>query len=189
MLTWNEGNYDFFLVYRDGTAIAKVTAPSYIDFFSCGTCEYQVRGCYSVNNNYGLSNKVAAEIYPPSPVIIDAETHSLLYLDLSEQQHRTYSHARARRIASYHVVGRALPTVDVTEFSDESLSLSCAVWAEDKDTKQQLEALIGRTVCLKTDTGERAVGVLAAVSKTVQMFYTTYQLSVTNTDFEEEVVL
>lgn len=189
VLTWTTTGYDFFVVYRDGVAIAKLSEKSYIDWFSSGKCSYQVRGCYNDSNNYGLSTAVEAEVYSDNPVIIDAETHELLWLDLSEQQHRTFSHTLSRQSASYHVVGRALPSVDVTEFRDESLSLSCAFWEDDADGRRQLESMLGRVVCLKTGTGERAIGALTAVSKSVQLFYTTYQLSVTNSDYKEEVTL
>lgn len=189
VLTWTATGYDFFVVYRDGVAIAKVTEKSYVDYFSSGKCSYRVRGCYDDSNNYGLSSAVEAEVYSDSPVIIDAETHELLWLELSEQQHRTFAHSLSRQSASYHVTGRALPSVDITEFRDESLSLSCAFWDGDTDAQRQLESMIGRTVCLKTGTGERAIGALTAVSKSVQIFYTTYQLSVTNSDYEEEVTL
>lgn len=189
VLTWEATGYDFFVVYRDGVAIAKVKEKSYVDFFSAGKCSYRVRGCSDDSNNYGLSVAVEAEVYSDSPVIIDAETHEILWLELSEQQHRTFAHTLSRQAASYHVTGRALPSVDVTEFRDESLSLSCAFWEGDTDAQRRLEGMIGRTVCLKSGTGERAIGALTAVSKSVQMFYTTYQLSVTNTDYEEEVTL
>lgn len=189
VLTWTATGYDFFIVYRDGVAIAKVSEKSYVDYFSSGKCSYRVRGCYDDSNNYGLSSAVEAEVHSDSPVIIDAETHELLWLELSEQQHRTFSHTLSRQAASYHVTGRALPSVDITEFRDESLSLSCAFWEGDTDAQRRLESMIGRTVCLKTGTGERAIGALNAVSKSVQMFYTTYQLSVTNSDYEEEVPL
>lgn len=189
VLTWTATGYDFFVVYRDGVAIAKVSEKSYVDYFSSGKCSYRVRGCYDDSNNYGLSTTVEAEVHSDSPVIIDAETHELLWLELSEQQHRTFSHTLSRQAASYHVTGRALPSVDITEFRDESLSLSCAFWEGDTDAQRRLESMIGRTVCLKTGTGEHAIGALTAVSKSVQMFYTTYQLSVTNSDYEEEVTL
>lgn len=188
-LTWNDGGYDYYLVYRDDVAIAKVEGIEYLDYFSCGLCTYKVRGCYAASNNYYLSAAVVVEFYPRAPVIIDAATKAALWLELSEQQHRTYSMTRAQQATSYHIVGRARPSVDVTEFVDETLTVSAAFWADDRGSMRTLEALLGRTVCLKTDSGEMAVGVLTATSKTVDMFYTSYQLSVTNTEFEEEVEL
>lgn len=186
-LTWNVGGYDYYLVYRDDVAIARVTETEYLDYLSCGLCTYKVRGCYTMSNNYGISDPVIVEVYPRCPVIIDVETRAALWLELSEQQHRTYSMTRARQATSYHIVGQARPSVDVSEFLDETLTVSAAFWADDRAGMRQLEALLGRVVCLKTDSGEMAVGVLTSTTKTVDMFYTSYQLSVTNTELEEEV--
>lgn len=186
-LAWNAGGYDYYLVYRDDVAIARVTAAEYLDYLSCGLCTYKVRGCYTESNNYGISDPVIVEVYPRCPVIIDVETRAALWLELSEQQHRTYSMTRARQATSYHIVGQARPSVDVSEFLDETLTVSAAFWVDDRAGMRQLEALLGRVVCLKTDSGEMAVGVLTSTTKTVDMFYTSYQLAVTNTELEEEV--
>lgn len=186
-LTWNAGGYDYYLVYRDDVAIARVTETEYLDYLSCGLCTYKVRGCYAASNNYGISDPVIVEVYPRCPVIIDVETRAALWLELSEQQHRTYSMTRARQSTSYHIVGQARPSVDVSEFLDETLTVSAAFWADDRAGMRQLEALLGRVVCLKTDSGEMSVGVLTSTTKTVDMFYTSYQLAVTNTEFEEAV--
>lgn len=188
-LAWNIGGYDYYLVYRDDVAIARVTETEYLDYLSCGLCAYKVRGCYTANNNYGISDPVIVEVYPRCPVIIDVETREALWLELSDQQHRTYSMARARQATSYHIVGQARPSVDVSEFVDETLTVSAAFWVDDRAGMRALEALLGRVVCLKTDSGEMATGVLASMAKTVDMFYTSYQLSVDNTEFEEEVEL
>ena len=186
-LKWNSGGYDYYLVYRDDVAIARVTETEYLDYLSCGLCTYRVRGCYTANNNYGISDPVTVEAYPRCPVIIDVETRAALWLELSDQQHRTYSMARARQATSYHIVGQARPSVDVSEFVDETLTVSAAFWADDRAGMRALEALLGRVVCLKTDSGEMATGVLTSIAKTVDMFYTSYQLAVTNTELEEEV--
>lgn len=186
-LTWNVGGYDYYLVYRDDAAVARVTETEYLDYLSCGLCTYKVRGCYTASNNYGISDPVIVEVYPRCPVIIDVETRAALWLELSEQQHRTYSMTRARQATSYHIVGQARPSVDVSEFLDETLTVSAAFWADDRAGMRALEALLGRVVCLKTDSGEMAIGVLTSTTKTVDMFYTSYQLSVTNTELEEEV--
>lgn len=186
-LSWESSGYDDYLVYRDGIVIARITGMEHLDYFACGAHTYTVRGCYADRNNYGISAPVVVEAYPPCPVIIDVKTHEAVWLELSEQQHRTYGVSRARQSASYHVAGRALPSTDVSEFVDETLTVSAAFWAEDRAGMRALEALLGRMVCLKTDSGEMATGVLSAVAKTAGMFYTSYQLAVTNTDLEEAI--
>lgn len=189
-LSWTGGDYDHYIVYRDGIPIARETVQEYLDYFSCGVHTYKVRGCYADSNNYGISAPVVVDAYPPCPVIIDVKTRATVHLDLSEQQHRTYAVSRARQSTSYHVAGRTLPTADVSEFVDETLTVSAAFWTVDDGARREvaaLEALLGRVVCLKTDSGDMAIGVLSAIEKTVNMFYIAFKLAVINTDFEEEV--
>lgn len=188
-LSWHGSGYDFFLVYRDGKAIAKTTVQEYDDYLSCGRCIYQVRGCYTNSGNYGLSDLVEVDVYPPCPVIIDVSTKELLWLEFSEQQHYVYSASRSVQTANYHVAGRPLPTANVTEFADESLSLSCAFGTDEQAQQQQLLSLLGHTVCIKTNAGARVIGVLTSLNQSFQIFYTVYQFTVSNTDYEEEVSL
>ena len=187
LLAWQGSGYDFFVIERDGNPIAKTEDAAYSDIFACGVHTYRVRGCYNSSNNYGLSNSVTAEIVPETPVIIDTETQAVLKLDLSDQQHRTWGWSRTRQTSLYHVSGRALPSAEIGEFVDETLSGTAAF--DTREDQMTLEAMLGRVVCLKTDSGDAATGVLTEQAKTVGMFYSVYSLSVTNTDREEVVDL
>ena len=62
-LSWQtSGSYDFYLVYRNGKPIAKLTQTQYTDELSSGSTTYQVRGCYNDSSNYGLSSAVTVTI-------------------------------------------------------------------------------------------------------------------------------
>lgn len=185
-LTWY-GSYDFYLVERGGVPIARTTETEYTDLLSVGLCTYQVRGCYADSYNYGLSNLVEVDILPDVPVLIDIKSRDILRLPLSEQQHRTWAWSRSVSVNSYHVAGRALPSVDVGEYTDESLSGSVS-FDEEADIRR-FNGMLGRLVCLKTDGGDMAIGILTALNKSRGLFYATYNIAVTAADYEEEIRL
>lgn len=185
-LTWY-GSYDFYLVERGGVPIARTTETEYTDLLSIGLCTYQVRGCYADSYNYGLSNLVEVDILPDVPVLIDIKSRDILRLPLSEQQHRTWAWSRSVSVNSYHVAGRALPSVDVGEYVDASLSGSVSF--DDAADIRKFEDMLGRLVCLKTDGGDMAIGILTALNKSRGLFYATYNIAVTAADYEEEICL
>lgn len=186
-LVWSSAGYDFYVVYRDGKAIAKTETTVYTDLFAAGRVTYQVRGCYAAGYDYGMSNGVEVDILPPCPVLIDAESGETLALELSESQHRNFVWARQRQISTYHVAGRALPCVDVADYLDETLRGD--VCFDDADDMRRFDRLLGHLVALKTMGGDCAVGILAATQKTAGVHLGTYTVSVTNIDIEEVVDL
>lgn len=185
-LAWY-GSYDFYLVERGGVPIARTTETEYTDLLSVGLCTYQVRGCYADSYNYGLSNLVEVDILPDVPVLIDIKSRDILRLPLSEQQHRTWAWSRSVSVNSYHVAGRALPSVDVGEYTDESLSGTVSF--DDAADIRAFNGMLGRLVCLKTDGGDMAIGILTALNKSAGLFFASYSIAVTSADFEEEIRL
>lgn len=185
-LMWG-GGYDFYLVERDGVPIARMTETEYTDLLSVGLCSYQIRGCYAESYNYGLSNLVEVDIIPDVPVLIDLKSGDILRLPLSEQQHRTWAWSRSISANSYHVAGRALPSVDVGEYIDESLSGTVS-FDEAADIRA-FNGMLGRLVCLKTDGGDMAIGILTALNKSAGLFFASYSIAVTSADFDEEIRL
>lgn len=185
-LVWY-GSYDFYVVERGGVPIARTTETEYTDLLSISLNSYQVRGCYADSYNYGLSNLVEVDITPEVPVLVDVKSGDILRLPLSEQQHRTWTWSRSISANSYHVAGRALPSVDVGEYIDESLSGQVAF--DEAEDIRKFNRMLGRLVCLKTDSADMAIGVLTALSKSTGLFYSTYQIAVASADFEEEISL
>ena len=80
-LSWQtSGSYDFYLVYRNGKPIAKLTQTQYTDELSSGNVTYQVRGCYADSSNYGLSSAVTVDVR--------AEVHQVSDLDTGKWEFR-----------------------------------------------------------------------------------------------------
>ena len=72
-LQWTPGSFDYYLVYRDGAAIAKVTESSYTDTASIGIVSYQVRGCYDNSDHYSLSGAATVVVSTDKVRLYDME--------------------------------------------------------------------------------------------------------------------
>lgn len=186
-LNWGGNGYDFYIVYRNGVPIAKTTEQVYIDRWSAGDVMYQVRGCYKDNANYGLSNDVRAEILPETIMIAPVDGTEWISLELSDAQHRTTKINMGREIANLKVSGRKYPSAELTGFYSHSISVTCAFYNRQDCT--QLEALLGRLVCVKTKDGDMSIGYISSMAKTAGQFYAVYEFDVPQIDFEEEIDL
>jgi hypothetical protein len=188
-LNWAGVGYDFFIVYRNGKAIAKTENVTYCDRLYAGDAVYCVRGCYTDSYNYGISNETELEILPKNAVLEGIADGATIDLSLSDSQSRSFTWTQTRQSSSYHTAGRALPSCDIAEYLDQTLSGTCAIWKDDRADQRELESLLGQIVCLKTENGEFALGPLVSLTKAVGLFYVSYQLSVVNSYYEEEIAL
>lgn len=189
-LTWQTaGSYDFYLIERDGVAIARTVQKQYIDHTSIGSVTYRVRGCYADSDNYGLSNTVTAEILPDTVMICDLESGTWQRLPLSETILRTNRISRAATISTVHLSGLAYPVAERTEFRDMAMQISCAFTAKNRAAALALEALVGRLVCAKTTQGDMVMGYLAALEKNADAIMSRYSFEIQNIHREEAITL
>lgn len=186
-LNWEAEGYDYYLVYRNSIPIAKVSGMSYTDDYSVGEALYVVRGCYNSSNNYGLSNMVTVMIIPEEPVIKTLGDDDWLHMPYSSQQHRTYKASMARDVQAVKLSGHRYPVAEASEFYTDSLAINCAFLREACPLR--LEKMLGQLVCLKTPSGEMAIGTLDKLSKTTNLFYIEYSIAVSQEDFREEISL
>lgn len=189
-LTWRTaGSYDFYLIERDGIAIARTTQKQYVDHTSIGSATYRVRGCYADSDNYGLSNAVTAEILPDTAMICDLESGTWQRLPLSETILRTNRISRTAAISTVHLSGLAYPVAERTEFRDMAMQISCAFTAKNRAAALALEALVGRLVCAKTTQGDMVTGYLTALEKTADAIMSRYSFEIQNIHREEAITL
>lgn len=189
-LTWRTaGSYDFYLIERDGIAIARTTQKQYVDHTSIGSATYRVRGCYADSDNYGLSNAVTAEILPDTAMICDLESGTWQRLPLSETILRTNRISRTAAISTVHLSGLAYPVAERTEFRDMAMQISCAFTAKNRAAALALEALVGRLVCAKTTQGDMVTGYLTALEKTADAIMSRYSFEIQNIHREEAISL
>lgn len=165
-LSWQtSGSYDFYLVYRNGKPIAKLTQTQYTDELSSGNVTYQVRGCYADSSNYGLSGAVTATITTGQYVtlygIASGKKVTLKHCGLKNQP---VQNAINRDIQYIFMYGSTYPHAERSEFVTKKVG-GTAVFLPGED-KAGFDALIGELVCLKTQPGEMVIGYLNETSDT-----------------------
>ena len=190
VLTWQTaGSYDFYLVERDGVAIARTVQKQYIDHTSIGSVTYRVRGCYDDSDNYGVSNSDTVEILPETNMICDLETGVWLEMRLSETQLRTNRTSFSAGVSTVHLAGLAYPVEERSEQRDRALSVACAWPHAQRAAALALEALVGRLVCLKDRYGNMAIGSLPSLESNCDEFMRRYSFTISHTNREEAITL
>ena len=189
-LSWQTaGSYDFYLIERDGVAIARTGKKEYTDKRSIGSVTYRVRGCYDDSDNYGVSNSDTVEILPETNTICDLQTGVWLDMRLSETQLRTNRVSFAAGVSTVHLAGLAYPVEERSEQRDRSLAVACAWPHRQRASALALEALVGRLVCLKDHYGNMAIGTLPSLESNSDEFMRRYSFTVTHTNQEEAITL
>ena len=189
-LTWQTaGSYDFYLVERDGVAIARTVQKQYIDHTSIGSVTYRVRGCYDESDNYGVSNSDTVEILPETNMICDLETGVWLEMRLSETQLRTNRTSFSAGVSTVHLAGLAYPVEERSEQRDRALSVACAWPHAQRAAALALEALVGRLVCLKDRYGNMVIGSLPSLESNCDEFMRRYSFTISHTNREEAIAL
>lgn len=189
-LTWQTaGSYDFYLVERDGVAIARTVQKQYIDHTSIGSVTYRVRGCYDESDNYGVSNSDTVEVLPETNMICDLETGVWLEMRLSETQLRTNRTSFSAGVSTVHLAGLAYPVEERSEQRDRALSVACAWPHAQRAAALALEALVGRLVCLKDRYGNMAIGSLPSLESNCDEFMRRYSFTISHTNREEAITI
>lgn len=189
-LVWDGTGYDFYVVYRDGIAVAKLGESEWIDYYAIDAARYQIRGCYRDRDDYGLSNEIALELLPDTILVAavsDLGTGGWLALPLSQSQYRASKTSLERQVNLLQLAGSAYPVAEPEAHYSKNISVSCAF--RRREDCRRLEALAGRLVCLKTPCGEMAIGYLQNLSKNGQEFFSTYSFAVQHLETEEAIDL
>ena len=189
-LTWQTaGSYDFYLIERDGIAIARTTQKQYVDHTSIGSATYRVRSCYADSDNYGVSNSDTVEVLPETNMICDLETGVWLEMRLSETQLRTNRTSFSAGVSTVHLAGLAYPVEERSEQRDRALSVACAWPHAQRAAALALEALVGRLVCLKDRYGNMVIGSIPSLESNCDEFMRRYSFTISHTNREEAITL
>lgn len=186
-LSWTPGSFDYYLVYRDGVAIAKVTEPSYTDAASIGGVRYQVRGCYDNSDNYSLSEAVEVTVGTDNVRLYDMERGEWLHFLYDSSAHRSTGLSLSQDIQYVHLSGHTYPVAERSEFKSRALRITC-VCADDAE-RQALRALLGHLTCCKTPEGNMTIGYPASISENSDDFFSTYSFTIEQIDRKEEIDL
>lgn len=184
-LSWTPGSFDYYLVYRDGVAIAKVTEPSYTDAASIGGVRYQVRGCYDNSDNYSLSEAVEVTVSTDKVRLYDMERGEWLHFLYDSSAHRSTGLSLSQDIQYVQLSGHTYPVAERSEFKSRALRITC-VCADDAE-RQSLRALLGHLTCCKTPEGNMIIGYPASITENSDDFFSTYSFTIEQIDRKEEI--
>lgn len=187
VLSWAAGSFDYYLVYRDGMAIAKVTEPIYTDAASIGGVRYQVRGCYDNSDNYSLSEAVEVTVSTEKVRLYDMERGEWLNFLYDSSAHRSTGLSLSQDIQYVQLSGHTYPVAERSEFKSRALRITC-VCADDAE-RQALRALLGHLTCCKTPEGNMTIGYPASISESSDDFFSTYSFTIEQIDRKEEIDL
>jgi hypothetical protein len=186
-LSWTPGSFDYYLVYRNGVAIAKVTEPSHTDAASIGGVRYQVRGCYDNSDNYSLSEAVEITVSTDKVRLYDMERGEWLHFLYDSSAHRSTGLSLSQDIQYVQLSGHTYPVAERSEFKSRALRITC-VCADDAE-RQSLRALLGHLTCCKTPEGNMTIGYPASISESSDDFFSTYSFTIEQIDRKEEIDL
>ena len=186
-LSWTPGSFDYYLVYRNGVAIAKVTEPGYTDAASIGVVRYQVRGCYDNSDNYSLSKAVEVTVSTAKVRLYDMERGEWLHFLYDSSAHRSTGLSLSQDIQYVQLSGHTYPVAERSEFKSRALRITC-VCADDAE-RQALRALLGHLTCCKTPEGNMTIGYPASITENSDDFFSTYSFTIEQIDRKEEIDL
>lgn len=184
-LSWTPGSFDYYLVYRNGVAIAKVTEPSCTDAASIGGVRYQVRGCYDNSDNYSLSEAVEVTVRTDKVRLHDMERGEWLHFLYDSSAHRSTGLSLSQDIQYVQLSGHTYPVAERSEFKSRALRITC-VCADDAE-RQSLRALLGHLTCCKTPEGNMTIGYPASITENSDDFFSTYSFTIEQIDRKEEI--
>lgn len=185
-LAWvDSDNYDFYIVYRDGTPIAKAEEHGYVDNMAIGACTYQVRGCYSDNDYYGISAEVSVSVTPEYNVLYDMDAGEWLTMKHSGLTNQPVTRSISRSIAEVRLSGYAYPVAERSKA--KTATYDGNVVFLNKDSAEKFEGMIGHLVCLKLHPSGGCIGYLNEVSGEVNQYKSVYSFMVTQIEYEEEI--
>ncbi len=186
-LSWTPGSFDYYLVYRDGVAIVKVTEPSYTDAASIGGVRYQVRGCYDNSDNYSLSEAVEVTVSTDKVRLYDMERGEWLHFLYDSSAHRSTGLSLSQDIQYVQLSGHTYPVAERSEFKSRALRITCV--CADYAERQSLRALLGHLTCCKTPEGNMTIGYPASITENSDDFFSTYSFTIEQIDRKEEIDL
>lgn len=187
-LSWQtSGSYDFYLVYRNGKPIAKLTQTQYTDELSSGSTTYQVRGCYADSSNYGLSSAVTVDVRAEVHQVSDLDTGQTLRLPYSDSQHRQTTRTLSRQVELLQLSGAYYPVAVEVDSGTDALSITAALL--DESEIRQLMGLVGKLVCAKTPQGDMVIGYITSLPKQHDGFLNVFNFTVEQIDYDDEVTL
>lgn len=182
LLSWSgaDGAAGYW-IYRDGVKIAETEQPRYVDRYAIGKAEYFVRAVYD-DDNYTDSQLVQASLSVRWPMItaLDGEWIELRYTADS----MPYIQSSMEQAVSLMRCSEAVyPVPERAPYRQTSYSINAAFRRGSEDARR-FEELLGREVCVKDQYGNLIHGVVDALTKSENIFYSVYTATIPRVEGE-----
>ena len=115
---------------------------------------------------------------------LEDEPLAWLPLRLSEQSAREFGFAIDRSVTLRRVKGADYPVAERSRYKTLSGSFDAAYPYTKLEEAAAFEALLGKTVVIKTPGGSVVLGVIASMSKAEKRFFVTYGFTISRTHVE-----
>ena len=173
-----------FLIYRDGVQIGHTAGNDFADRFVLCEHEWQVVNRLA-DGNYTPSNAVTGICRSCVTRIAPLEGGDWLALPLSERSNAEQKFLYSRKCSLRHVMGAALPVLELSPFEDGSGSYETAFATVEEF--RAFEALQGRVVIIKSRGGRVLIGALTDVSSRMTNFYIAVEFTLQRCHWEDYV--
>ena len=185
-LEWSTGSARTdFLIYRDGVRIGHTAQNSFADRTVLGEHDWTVINRLA-DGNYDKSNTIRATLETDVSLIADLSDagSSWIRLRLSERSAGVQMFQKSRTHSLRHFSGASYPVLELSPFTDLTASYDTAFMPEDP-AAEELEALFGKPVVLKSRRGNVMIGALVRLSKSVEDFYNVYSFTLQRIHWED----
>lgn len=183
-LIWTGGDFETFVVYRNGNVIGKTNERFFTDQYGIGKSVYYVRSVDEEEGNYSESNEVETEIDLRTPWLYSAKTKQWVPLKMSEKETNGLSQSYSITAAFLHFAGSHKPSVEYGVSSDRSMSFSVG-FLNDSEDLQKFLAMVGGTVCAKWPDGDMIIGAMFNWERAHGRIYTEFSTKIIETEFDE----
>ena len=160
---------DHYLVYRDGALIGETDGLSYSDRWGIGDVTYVVRAALT-GDNYAQSNTVEVTLSVDQPMIAAMDGPWIVLRYTTEPVATTVINTE-QTVSLMQFSGSEYPVPEIAPHRTRVYQINTAF---PRGEGAVFEELLGRECFLKDQYGNAVRGVIAAIQKAQNRFYTVY---------------
>lgn len=163
-LQWETtGNYLYYILYRDGIAIAKTDKMSFTDYLCNQKRNYETRGVL-YGEYFTLSETAQGETVVRNAVLSRVEPVQWIPLEGRRGALPSHTVSGERQMSMQYYLGRKKPVAEVSEFITLTHTFEFTLRRDVGAQWDRLAELLGETVVYKDCRGEVVVGTMASLN-------------------------
>lgn len=160
---------DHYLVYRDGALIGETDGLSYSDRWGIGDVTYMVRAALT-GDDYAVSNTVEVTLAVDQPMIAAMDGPWIMLRYTTEPTPTTVINSE-QAVSLLQFSGSEYPVPEIAPHRTRVYQINTAF---PRGEGAAFEELLGRECFLKDQYGNAVRGVIAAIQKAQNRFFTVY---------------